>query len=148
MGNKNHTIYCTHTHTHTETHTAASRNTNCHSCDLKRPGQWVLQKETRPGISLPITVNWTMLWSSGGQCCRWKVGEGSAAWQGHNGVLRHRLEPLRVHLLTDQSLKTNLKGNSGIFYFFFKSRPCFWHEIRSSTHWEQFGESWRPSEDI
>ena len=37
-----------------------------------------------------------------------------------------------------------LKGNSGIF----KPRPYFWHEIRSSTHREQFGESRRPSEDI
>jgi len=35
-----------------------------------------------------------------------------------------------------------LKGNSGIF------KPYFWHEIRSSTHREQFGESRRPSEDI
>jgi len=32
---------------------------------------------------------------------------------------------------------TILKGNSGIF----KPRPYFWHEIRSSTHREQFGES-------
>ena len=37
-----------------------------------------------------------------------------------------------------------LKENSGIF----KPRPYFWHEIRSSTHREQFGESRRPSEDI
>ena len=37
-----------------------------------------------------------------------------------------------------------LKGNSCIF----KPRPYFWHEIRSSTHREQFGESRRPSEDI
>jgi len=37
-----------------------------------------------------------------------------------------------------------LKGNSGIF----KPRPYFWHEIRSSTHREQFGESQCPSEDI
>ena len=37
-----------------------------------------------------------------------------------------------------------LKGNSGIF----KPGPYFWHEIRSSTHREQFGESRRPSEDI
>ena len=37
-----------------------------------------------------------------------------------------------------------LKGNSGIF----KPRPYFWHEIRLSTHREQFGESRRPSEDI
>ena len=37
-----------------------------------------------------------------------------------------------------------LKGNSGIF----KPRPYFWHELRSSTHREQFGESRRPSEDI
>ena len=35
-----------------------------------------------------------------------------------------------------------LKGNSGIFKLY------FWHEIRSSTHREQFGKSWRPSEDI
>ena len=40
--------------------------------------------------------------------------------------------------------RQNLKGNSGIF----KPRPYFWHEIRSSTHREQFGESRRPSEDI
>ena len=39
---------------------------------------------------------------------------------------------------------TPLKGNSGIF----KPGPYFWHEIRSSTHREQFGESRRPSEDI
>ena len=37
-----------------------------------------------------------------------------------------------------------LKGNS----VFFKPRPYFWHEIRSSTHREQFGEGRRPSEDI
>ena len=37
-----------------------------------------------------------------------------------------------------------LKGNSGIF----KPGPYFWHEIRSSTHREQFGESRRPLEDI
>jgi len=37
-----------------------------------------------------------------------------------------------------------LKGNSGIF----KPRPYFWHEIRSSTHRQQFGESRRPSKDI
>ena len=37
-----------------------------------------------------------------------------------------------------------LKGNSGIF----KPRPYFWHEIRSSTHREQFGESRRPLEAI
>ena len=37
-----------------------------------------------------------------------------------------------------------LKGN----FVFFKPRPYFWHEIRSSTHREQFGESRRPSEDI
>ena len=37
-----------------------------------------------------------------------------------------------------------LKGNSGVF----KPRPYFWHEIRSSTHREQFGEGRRPSEDI
>ena len=37
-----------------------------------------------------------------------------------------------------------IKGNSGIF----KPRPYFWHEIRSSTHREQFGESRRPSGDI
>jgi len=38
----------------------------------------------------------------------------------------------------------SLKGNSGMF----KPRPYFWHETRSSTHREQFGESRRPSEDI
>ena len=37
-----------------------------------------------------------------------------------------------------------LKGDSSIV----KPRPYFWHEIRSSTHREQFGESRRPSEDI
>jgi len=31
---------------------------------------------------------------------------------------------------------------------YFKPGPYFWHEIRSSTHREQFGESRRPSEDI
>ena len=46
------------------------------------------------------------------------------------------LPPLSLHIY--------LKGNSGIF----KPRPYFWHEIRSSTHREQFGESRRPSEDI
>ena len=39
---------------------------------------------------------------------------------------------------------TTLKGNSSVF----KPRPYFWHEIRSSTHREQFGVSRRPSEDI
>ena len=38
----------------------------------------------------------------------------------------------------------SLKRNSCIF----KPRPYFWHEIRSSTHREQFGESRRPSEYI
>ena len=38
-----------------------------------------------------------------------------------------------------------LKENS---FFFFKPIPYFWHEIRLSTHREQFGESRRPSEDI
>ena len=33
-----------------------------------------------------------------------------------------------------------LKGNS----VFFKPRPYFWHEIRLSTHREQFGEGRRP----
>ena len=33
-----------------------------------------------------------------------------------------------------------LKENS----VFFKPRPYFWHEIRSSIHREQFGEGWRP----
>ena len=37
-----------------------------------------------------------------------------------------------------------LKGNSGIF----KPRPYFWHEIRLSTHREQFGESRCPSKAI
>ena len=52
----------------------------------------------------------------------------------------------RLLLSADQSIKCSgsLKGNSGIF----KPRPYFWHEIRSSTHREQFGESRRPSEDI
>jgi len=40
--------------------------------------------------------------------------------------------------------RISLKGNSGIF----KPRPYFWHEIRSSTHREQFGESPHPSEAI
>ena len=31
---------------------------------------------------------------------------------------------------------------------FFKPRPYFWHEIRLSTHREQFGESRRPSKAI
>ena len=47
---------------------------------------------------------------------------------------------IRSHL----ALNCTLKGNSGIF----KPGPYFWHEIRSSTHREQFGESRRPSEDI
>ena len=37
-----------------------------------------------------------------------------------------------------------LMGNSGIF----KPRPYFWHEIRLSTHREQFGESRRPSKAL
>ena len=41
-------------------------------------------------------------------------------------------------------LDQSLKENSGSF----KPRPYFLFEIRSSTHREQFGESWRPSEDI
>jgi len=35
---------------------------------------------------------------------------------------------------------STLKGNAGIF----KPRPHFWHEIRLSTHREQFGEGQRP----
>ena len=42
------------------------------------------------------------------------------------------------------ALRGKLKGNSGIF----KPRPYFWHEIRLSTHREQFGESRRPSKAI
>ena len=45
---------------------------------------------------------------------------------------------------TGESQPSPLKENSAIF----KPRPYFWHEIRSSTHREQFGESRRPSEDI
>jgi len=48
------------------------------------------------------------------------------------------------HLLQASRAAQKLKGNSGIF----KPRPYFWHERRSSTHREQFGESRRPSEDI
>ena len=44
----------------------------------------------------------------------------------------------------DKAIPTHLKGNFCIF----KPRPYFWHEIRSSTHREQFGKSRRPSEDI
>jgi len=44
----------------------------------------------------------------------------------------------------DPTHLVRLKGNSSIF----KPRPYFRHEIRSSTHREQFGESRRPSEDI
>jgi len=45
---------------------------------------------------------------------------------------------------SQKSTRCALKGNSGTF----KPRPYFWHEIRLSTHREQFGESQRPSEDI
>ena len=45
-------------------------------------------------------------------------------------------------ILSQYGCSLVLKGNSGIF------KPYFWHEIRSSTHREQFGESRRPSEDI
>jgi len=54
--------------------------------------------------------------------------------------------PYRLCSSTGLSCNSNikLKGNSGIF----KPRPYFWHEIRSSTHREQFGESWCPSRAI
>jgi len=39
-----------------------------------------------------------------------------------------------------QEDSSSLKGNSGIF----KPGPYFWHEIRLSTHREQFGEVRRP----
>ena len=59
-----------------------------------------------------------------------------------------RLSDVKMwHRRTDEACQTLwliLKGNSGIF----KPRPYFWHEIRSSTHQEQFGESRRPSKDI
>ena len=54
----------------------------------------------------------------------------------------HRLKATITAAIT--GARNMLKGNSGIF----KPRPYFWHEIRSSTHREQFGESRRPSEDI
>ena len=50
-----------------------------------------------------------------------------------NGIMSH----LSLHVI-------DLKGNSGIFI----PGPYFLHEIRSSTHREQFGESRRPSEYI
>ena len=43
-----------------------------------------------------------------------------------------------------QNVLIKLKGNSGVF----KPGPYFWHEIRSSAHREQFGESRRPSDNI
>ena len=42
-------------------------------------------------------------------------------------------------------LEVTLKGE---LRFFFKPRPYFWHEMRLSTHREQFGESRHPSEAI
>ena len=64
-------------------------------------------------------------------------------------VVTNTMNLLKKHLeITGGQVQTSqlliLKGNSGIF----KPRPYFWHEIRSSTHREQFGESRRPSEDI
>jgi len=50
------------------------------------------------------------------------------------------MEDQRSYLGPPESLWPDLKGNSGIF----KPRPYFWHEIRLSTHREQFGESGRP----
>jgi len=47
-------------------------------------------------------------------------------------------------MATAQKRNQRLKGNS----VFFKPRSYFWHEIRLSTHREQFGESRRPSEAI
>ena len=54
------------------------------------------------------------------------------------------LDPSTRHTWTSSSIVRTplLKGNSDIF----KPRPYFWHEIRSSTHREQFGESRRPSQ--
>ena len=49
-----------------------------------------------------------------------------------------------INLCLSVTLAFILKENSGIF----KPGPYFWHEIRLSTHREQFGESRRPSEDI
>jgi len=55
--------------------------------------------------------------------------------------------PLHIHDLSDHRTvsyfpSAHLKGK--LCCCFFKPRPCFWHEIRLSTHREQFGEGRRP----
>ena len=71
-------------------------------------------------------------------------------YQGHelqtsdSGLSREHTGEKSTKNTTFAESSKPLKGNSGIF----KPRPYFWHEMRSSTHREQFGESRRPSEDI
>ena len=64
-------------------------------------------------------------------------------WQ-HEACLQHDAHKETNPQHVSHTETGPLKGNSGIF----KPRPYFWHEIRSSTHREQFGESRRPSEAI
>ena len=63
---------------------------------------------------------------------------------GHLNVVLNWIVFYFLNATAVWTARSHLKGNSGIF----KPGPYFWHEIRSSTHREQFGESWRPSEDI
>jgi len=53
---------------------------------------------------------------------------------------RHGSKSVSVVELIQWFYSSSLKGNS----FFFKPWPYFSHEIRLSTHREQFGESRRP----
>ena len=64
--------------------------------------------------------------------------------QNDNNIMFIVTAHVQKNWTTLTALCSALKENSVIF----KPRPYFWHEIRSSTHREQFGESRRPSEDI
>ena len=66
--------------------------------------------------------------------CAWGFRGGAGAQQ------RWRGRGLQVEFNTIFLAKSCFKGKLR----FFKPRPYFWHEIRSSTHREQFGESRRP----
>ena len=92
-------------------------------------------------------INFIGVWFVSLWCC---VNRGlcNEVFKGHgfqitNEQAVHKRQSHKL-LVATWHIPAGLKGNSGIF----KPRPYLWHEIRVSTHREQFGESRRPSEAI
>jgi len=69
----------------------------------------------------------------------------------HVMVVKNRQTTITLMLLKSKKIRKKIKCrscrySSNCISGISKPRPYFWHEIRSSTHREQFGESRRPSE--